>query len=265
MCASNASPISLYRSHSPIYRPASKTKGNASTQSTPIQTAPKDLILCNHTNFFEILYLAKRFSPHFVIPIYDAKKESQSEPLVKGYNLIQAIYQSLRIPLNCQRKASKSHTLTQILQKTSKPIVLFPEGARSNGQSVLTFLPVLKEPTRVHLMSFRYDYHYLSPSFSAGSAWKYLIKVSFAVYHQLHVTYLNADHLSHIKHQADAGLQQYRKLVASMLRTKGVDLNVEDFCSFNAYWNHISRGGKSSAATFTSRKAPHEHARWNES
>lgn len=244
------------------------TKGNSSTLSNLIQTKPKDLILCNHTNFFEILYLAKRYSPHFVFPLYETKKESQKEAIVKECNLIQAIYEALRIPSIHRSNHSKPQTLTQILQKASYPIVVFPEGIRSNGQSVLSFLPI-QQPTRVHLVAFRYDYHYVSPSFSAGSAWRHLVKISFAVYHQLHLTCLDASHLSqHVKakeDQADGSLQQYRKLLAAMLRTKGVDLNVEDFCSFNAYWNHVSCGGKASAATFTSRKAPHEHARWKES
>jgi hypothetical protein len=47
-----------------------------------------------------------------------------------------------------------------------------------------------------------------------------------------------------------------------MLRTKTVDLSVKDFVSFNAYWDHVTGGGRKAAAEFTDRKAPHEHAQW---
>lgn len=181
--------------------------------------------------------------------------------------------------------------LEDVVLSASGPVVLFPEGTRSNGKSILKFLPVLetlphvlqnkaqgsgrKLPLRVHLLAFRYEAgNSFSPSQSAGGGWKHFFWTAFHGYHSLRVTILNAKDLnlqepvprarSSVPQTTltSAQVERLRGLLAAMLRTKTVDLSVADFLSFNAYWAHVTSGGRKPASEFTDRKAPHEHAQW---
>lgn len=179
-----------------------------------------------------------------------------------------------------------------MILSASGPVVIFPEGARSNGKSILSFAPVLEQlphelqnksrggrkmPLRVHLLAFRFDAGAagFSASQSAGGGWTHWFWTTFHAYHSLRVTLLNAKDLNLqepvVKVRAGgtgastltrAQVERLRSLLAAMLRTKTVALGVEDFVSFNAYWAHVTAGGKKPASEFTSRKAPHEHAQW---
>lgn len=181
--------------------------------------------------------------------------------------------------------------LEDVILRASGPVVIFPEGARSNGKSILKFIPVLEQlphelrtqsgrkvPLRVHLLAFRFEAgNGYSPSHSAGSGWKHFFWVAFHGYHSLRVTILNAKdlNLQEPAPKARAGsssssvtltaaqVERLRGLLAAMLRTKTVELGVADFVSFNAYWAHVTGGGRKAASEFTDRKAPHEHAQWS--
>lgn len=167
--------------------------------------------------------------------------------------------------------------------------MIFPEGARSNGKSILKFQPVLEQlphelkhrgrkvPLRVHLVAFRFEAgNGFCPSQSAGSGWHLVFWTSFHAYHTLRVTTLNATDLNLQEPAAKtraggdalatltaAQVERVRGLLAAMLRTKTVELSVADFLSFNAYWTHVTGGGRKAASEFTDRKAPHEHAQWS--
>lgn len=163
--------------------------------------------------------------------------------------------------------------------------MIFPEGARSNGKSVLTFLPVLEQlplklrngaPVRVHVVAFRYEYKNFSPSQSTQGPWRHLFSLCFHAYHSMRVTVLHASEWSlqdtptktavsktATSAVTSAQVERMRGLLAAMLRTKTVDLSVKDFVSFKAYWDHVTAGGRKSASEFTDRKAPHEHAQWS--
>lgn len=169
------------------------------------------------------------------------------------------------------------HKLEDVVKNARGPVVVFAEGARSNGKSVLSFVPVLQrlpaETTRIHLVAFRYEFKNFSPSQSAGGGWRHYFWTSFRPYHSLKMSVLSAGDLDLTdggKATKAAGsptlttaqVEKLRGLLAAMLRTKTVDLGVRDFVSFNAYWAHVTSGGRRPAAEFTDRKAPHEHAQW---
>ncbi|TMW69574.1 hypothetical protein Poli38472_001730 [Pythium oligandrum] len=245
------------------------------------RVGPKDIVVCNHTSFVEILYLARRFSPTFVF----VDEESAAKGLVHACGLIEAIYRGLTPPV-LQSKGTP-RKIEDVIRRASGPIAIFPEGVRSNGKSVLRFLPILeqlsfelpgsKQPLRIHLVAFRYEFKNFSPAHSAGGGIKHVLWTSFYGYHSLRVTHLHAKDLnvqdvgpatrskaaSTATQLTKVQVERLRGLLAAMLRTKPVDLSVKDFISFNAYWDHVKSGGKKSAAEFTDRKAPHEHAQWS--
>lgn len=59
----------------------------------------KDLIVCNHTSFLEILYLSRRFSPLFVF----VNEDGASKGLVHVCGILEAIYRSLALPVAYDR------------------------------------------------------------------------------------------------------------------------------------------------------------------
>ncbi|KAF1336451.1 hypothetical protein FI667_g321, partial [Globisporangium splendens] len=258
--------------------------GGAKAAKTSSSIGTKDVIVCNHTSFVEILYLSRRFSPVFVF----VNDEGAAKGLVHVCGILEALYRAFAAPVGHARATPRK--LEDVILNASGPVVVFPEGARSNGKSILKFLPVLehlphvlqaknkgdrKLPLRIHLIAFRYEYSQFSPSHSAGSGWSHFFWMCFHGYHSLRVTILNAKDLN-LQEPAPkvrvgstasptlttAQIERLRGLVAAMLRTKTVDLSVKDFVSFNAYWDHVTGGGRKAASEFTDRKAPHEHAQW---
>ncbi|KAE9338237.1 hypothetical protein PR003_g11611 [Phytophthora rubi] len=253
-------------------------KAKSSTGSSRV--GPGDVVVCNYTSFLEVLYVAKRFSPVFV---FAAEGKSDNGGLVHVCGLVEALYRSLALPVSAER-VKPTRKIADVVKRASGPVVVLPEGARSNGKAVLRFIPVLQNlptRTRVHLVAFRYEFKRFSPSHTAGGAWSHLFWTAFHLYHTMRVTVLNAKDLNlddltptklpsskSSKKQGDSKtlstdqVEKLRALLAAMLRTKAVDLGPEDFVSFNNYWNHVNGGGRQPAAQFTDRKAPHEHAQW---
>ncbi|KAF0717336.1 Aste57867_2367 [Aphanomyces stellatus] len=209
-----------------------------------------DVIVCNHTSVFDILYLAYRYSPTFAFP------SDSSKGLVQTFGLFQALMQALSPPLSTLSNPLK---LQQVLANASGPVVVFPEGTRSNGKSVLSFLPVLEDlpkTTRIHIVAIRFDFKAISPTHTCGSGLWHLCRLFSHVYHTMKVTTLRAEFLA-------ASTTTVPAILAAMLRTKCVDLSCQDFVSFNQYWAHVNGGGRQPASAFTTRKAPHEHAQWS--
>jgi 1-acylglycerol-3-phosphate O-acyltransferase len=262
------------------------TTPGAKASSKSMSVAAKDVVVCNHTSFLEILYLARRFSPVFCF----VTEEGASKGLVHACGLIEAIYRGFAMPSLEQRGTPRK--LEDVILHAAGPVVVFPEGARTNGKTVLRFLPILEQlpfqlstknggkklELKIHIIAFRYEFTSFGPNHSAGSGWKHLMWTCLYAYHTARVTHLHAKDLNlhdvgpatrskpssatSATQLTTVHVERLRGLLASMLRTKPVDMTVKDFLSFNAYWSHVTGGGKKSAAEFTDRKAPHEHAQW---
>ncbi|ETK77638.1 hypothetical protein L915_16110 [Phytophthora nicotianae] len=253
-------------------------KSRSSNGSTRVGSG--DVLVCNYTSFLEIMYLAKRFSPVFV---FATESKSNDGGLVHVCGLLEALYRSLAMPVSAER-VKPTRKITDVVRRAAGPVVVLPEGARSNGKAVLRFIPVLQNlpiKTRVHLVGFRYEFKRFSPSQSAGGAWAHLFWTAFHLYHTMRVAVLSAKDLNlddltptklpssksskkqeNSKTLSTDQVEKLRSLLAAMLRTKTVDLGPEDFVSFNNYWQHVNSGGRQPASQFTDRKAPHEHAQW---
>ncbi|KDO16113.1 hypothetical protein SPRG_18350 [Saprolegnia parasitica CBS 223.65] len=213
--------------------------------------AAGDLVVCNHSSVFDVLYLAFRYSPTFVFP---CEKESSAKGLVQSCTVFGALRQAMSPPLSSLSSPVK---LADVLGRASGPVVVFAEGTRSNGKAVLPFhvdLTALPTSTRIHIVAIRYEYKNIAPTHTCGSALLQLCRVFSHVYHAMKIMHLPAEYVT------DASA--VRALLASMLRTKAIDVSCADFVSFNKYWQHVNSGGREPASNFTTRKAPHEHAQW---
>ncbi|OQR89337.1 hypothetical protein THRCLA_09788, partial [Thraustotheca clavata] len=209
-----------------------------------------DIIVCNHSSVFDVLYFAFRYSPTFAFP---CDKDS-SKGLVQTFTLFGAFLQAMSPPLSQLPSPIK---LSDAARRSSGPIVLFAEGTRSNGKAVLPFLVSLDDlskESRIHIVAIKYEYKNISPTHTCGSSIWHLGKLFSHVYHTIKVTTLPAEYVK--------DTSAVRMLLASMLRTKTIDVSTVDFISFNKYWQHVNSGGREPASNFTTRKAPHEHAQW---
>lgn len=254
--------------------------GTKPSKSNPPVKA-RDLIICNHTNFLEVLYLAMMYSPVFV----STTDSDATKGLVSVAGVLGALRQALSLPVSTLNKPVK---LSQVIKTSSAPIVVFPEGTRSNGKGVLRFLHVFDDlmplatsnPFKVHVIGFRYDTKGFNPTHVTGGFVRQTFLLCFYGFHRMNVTTLGSN-LTPAFPGTDAAIHRakdalgnplpttvrqwedrIRTLLSSMIRSKPLELSTEDFKTFTAYWNHVTNGGREPASDFTKRLAPHEHAQW---
>ncbi|PFH51429.1 hypothetical protein AMATHDRAFT_74979 [Amanita thiersii Skay4041] len=151
-----------------------------------------DIIISNWTSWLELIWLAVRFNPIFVLPISQQDPPLMSPPSTpvnrapgrrntplvqatqvqekkdipvtafKQVSLLSMISLTGYIPSSAQSNSIPYVTLEEIRKKADRPLAVFPECTTSNGRALMRFsdvflqdIPVKKY--RVFLMCFRYD------------------------------------------------------------------------------------------------------------
>lgn len=114
----------------PGYKPPTKRVG--------AEVKGGDLLLSNHTSILEVLYFASRFLPLFAS--FSLAPEVSFGPL----SFVSALWRASHVPpkgeglLEKSKKTSLEEMLTQA-KAQRRPLVVFPEMVRSNGEGVLLF------------------------------------------------------------------------------------------------------------------------------
>ncbi|KAF8895927.1 hypothetical protein CPB85DRAFT_1229708 [Mucidula mucida] len=171
----------------------SRTNKGRRRLSEPWNPLPGDLIVSNWTSWIELLWLAFRFNPTFVVPVPASSpitEEAKAEPISRApgrrtgtgsANISSARKPSDKIPVLGFHRVSlltmisyTGHTppfdeiatepeSLEDIQKTSDgPVVVFPECTTSNGRGLLRFSDVFKRKVpvkafNVFMMCVRYD------------------------------------------------------------------------------------------------------------
>ncbi|KAI7902988.1 uncharacterized protein BX663DRAFT_509117 [Cokeromyces recurvatus] len=156
------------------------------------------VIVANWTSYIDVLYLAFRFDPVFTQLYTETNK-------VRVISLWEAIRLTSKIP---ESKPSKNNELLysveELALKAKKnkwgPIVIFAEGTTTNGRALLRFAPVFKECEKVEknmfqLMSFKYEYGNMPPTFTVGNQFYHFFKLCSQFYNTLLVKSLARDEL----------------------------------------------------------------------
>ncbi|RDX55724.1 hypothetical protein OH76DRAFT_764849 [Lentinus brumalis] len=138
-----------------------------------------DLIVCNWVSWVEILWLAFRFNPIFLLPVCEtldlsspteksapiartpgrrtgtgsaaisspaARNPTQRVPIVgfRRVNLLSMISSAGHLPLIAGLTSAKPETLEEIRSSADRPVVVFPECTTSNGRALLRFAEVFR-------------------------------------------------------------------------------------------------------------------------
>ncbi|KAG1047897.1 hypothetical protein G6F46_011470 [Rhizopus delemar] len=161
-----------------------KSRGNIKSGSVK----DGDIIISNWTSYVDILYLAYKFNPVFT-QVYSNTTQ------VKKISLWQAIRSVNQIP-----PATPTSTVYDIKELSLKakeqgwgPIVIFPEGTTTNGRALLKFVPLSFDDVdlnRFHLLSFKYEYGSMPPTFTIGNQWIHFFKLCSQFHNSLNVRML---------------------------------------------------------------------------
>jgi len=170
----------------------SRKRGKLSKHLEAWHPKSGDIIISNWVSWIEILWLAFRFNPIFVVPVPKSYVPSPSDSTPKrrtgrqtgtGSADIASTNQALRrtIPISgfCQvsllsaisatgrvppfRDGQPSESLESILKRADRPVVVFPECTTSNGRGLLRFASVfgnMRVPVNgrsVFVMCVRFD------------------------------------------------------------------------------------------------------------
>ncbi|KAF8505586.1 hypothetical protein F5888DRAFT_1837178 [Russula emetica] len=180
----------------------SRKRGRSQGSQEPWRPGAGDLIVSNWASWIEILWLAFRFDPIFVLPVgnepvqqHDTHLETRAtgrrtgtgsaaishptKPLAQRANiagfrkvsLLQIIMCTGRTALDAS--SGNYSSLEEIRSSANRPVVVFPECTTSNGRGLLRFAelfkyyPVPVKGFKVFVMCIRYDPPtHLSPTLS---------------------------------------------------------------------------------------------------
>ncbi|CDO68713.1 hypothetical protein BN946_scf184652.g40 [Trametes cinnabarina] len=155
-----------------------RKRGRAALTKEPWSPKAGDLIVSNWASWVEILWLAFRFNPVFVVPVCEtldipSPAKSTSSPIsrapgrrtgtgsaaisspsarspsarvrIVGFqrvSLLSMISRTAQPPIPEDSTTAKPGTLEAIRSKSDRPVVIFPECTTSNGRALLRFAEV---------------------------------------------------------------------------------------------------------------------------
>jgi len=263
------------------------------------------VILCNLTNCLEVLYLERFCRPVFVFTYKISRVSAATTTPTTGchaYLCVSAgLYRALWLAAYSNAGdpvPSDARPLSDMVQYSrlvGRPIVLFPEGARTNGDGVLEFPSQLFESLiigtgsststplpSIHLTGFLYPSpDKLSPatpvgsplaklfwlSGSSGWGWGPLFTVPLCcVPAQMIKNPLvgpatrgdeSGHHIRKSSQQLVAYINQLRDLFAQLVRKNKVALNIDDLISFRKYYILLNSGNNKEANVFADERKKH--------
>lgn len=231
-----------------------------------------DVVVCNLTNFVQVLYLYCKLLPSFTQISLAAETQQPGEQVIfKAGLLATMLYASADYSLRSlrqtdlatlsekdiiYREAMKDDLITVSSRVSSRVLILFPEVVRGNGTGMLRFAPAAQSllsalarqettgtQSRVHLLGFSYQYVRRSPHHTVGSRAGYVLSSLMSVTHHMVVQFVSHAVLNH--HQLP--LEQRKEIEADRLReilakicgkkVKCVNLGVAEYFSFLDYYN----------------------------
>ena len=122
-----------------------------------------DVLLCNQVSLRDFVYLEMTYSPVFTAVATDGKRFG-----LRRIGLLELPFFAMGIKF----PRSDAGVLTDLEQipghVSQRPIVVFPEGTKTNGRGILTFEDdivslITTTKRRVHAVRFDYGFEFASP------------------------------------------------------------------------------------------------------
>ncbi|KAI9490637.1 hypothetical protein BDB00DRAFT_875101 [Zychaea mexicana] len=154
-----------------------------------------DIIVANWTSYIDVIYLAYAYGPVFT--------QVYPQGQVRRISFWKALRLCTKMPASMQEETGPVCSVRDLAQQAKAngwgPVVVFPEGTTSNGRALLKFAPVFKtfQPSerdgRFHVLSFRYEYRNLPPTYTVGNQFWHFCKLCSQFYNTLSVKRLASD------------------------------------------------------------------------
>lgn len=210
------------------------------------------LVLANMQGLTDVLYLGMKLCPVFVFPAADGS------PI--AYSLLGALARAAaeRLP-----PPSATQTLPEILQAAHAgwkgPVVMFPEGARTNGSAILAWKPgsfkgleAMDKPYGTALVALEYSKGgAYTPHHTVGSALQHVLHLSFQPFHTVRTSWLPASDVAvAVKGKAlgDSLTLLHTVLSRMVPGAVEVEVNADKHKDFMEFWEASQRKGYTKAA-----------------
>lgn len=175
----------------------SKKKGRVTTQGEAWSPKAGDLIVSNWCSWAEILWLAFRFNPIFIMPVANAPQQAEEDSMnltgrrtgtgsaaihrngamqrtaIAGFHRVSLlkILSSLgETPSTNGLPIAGAMSLESIRKDADRPVVVFPECTTSNGRGLLRFVDVFESSHAVPVKG--YDVFIMCARYDAPTHWK---------------------------------------------------------------------------------------------
>ncbi|KAK4058185.1 hypothetical protein OIO90_000924 [Microbotryomycetes sp. JL221] len=129
-----------------------------------------DVIVANSSSYIDVLYLAFRYNPTFLLPTTSANSPAKVTGW-KSAGLLRALLSSGKLPSS----ASAGENLGDAVHNAPGPVVIFPECTTSNNRALLKLANLSAagatkpKPVRTFLLAFKRLHPSESPKLSTGS------------------------------------------------------------------------------------------------
>jgi len=212
----------------------------AKPQGVAVQAG--DVIVCNWTSYADVMYLAYAFGPMFAFPSPELAEGADYKVASKSF--FGALMSSFsHAPVKAGQPIEAA---VQSARGRGQPLVLFAEGARTNGLAVVAMQPFMKGLVKsfkgkVFLVGFKHQQHVGALPFPAGSAVRHLFHVSRQLFSRMKVAYMDSrcvpswtadDKLDACEGLSTACRDTISKFVGLPLKCKSVATDKEGFLAF---------------------------------
>jgi hypothetical protein len=146
----------------------------------------------DHLSYVDVIYFYLKYSPIFTFV------EFQDEKLILSKKSFVQFLKIVCFGSEKNLKPSSSLKLSELMKESKKnnigPILLFPEGATTNGKSILKFQPIFdenfettlkQENLNIHVVGIKYQFTHFSPCFHLDDFYSHLYQLLGQVYNQV--------------------------------------------------------------------------------
>jgi len=212
-----------------------------------------EIILCNQTSPIDVLYFSYLTSPVFVKLIYQPKPlgtQALFAPLSFKQSLKYAFSSYFRMPVRGDEAKAEGlsgldlKSLGELCTNEKRgPIVIFFEGAMTNGAGILELNEFVGEELRQYGISSKKNQMLFSLKYGDGQTstirsqvWQYILNLA-NVYNSVDVTLVTAK----TGLTTQTFIKQIHEMYAEIHKLKKIGLSYEDYKKFMDYWRSTSQ------------------------